>query len=246
MLLAAFGARRPTADLDALARGFANDQATVVAHVIAVAQHDIPDDGVEFRAATTTSRIIPSEDLYSGVRIAMDCAMASAIVKLRLDINFGDPVTPAPQTIALPALRPGDPPISILGYPSETVRAEKISTAIALGQANTRVRDYADICTLTGRHNINRADARAALLATAAYRDVQVIALSAAIADIAELRSQTFNAYRDALGPGGIDLPPTIETVVDAVTAFADGLARPEPPNSNWDSNRQQWAAPGD
>jgi hypothetical protein len=30
MLLAAFDARRPTADMDALARDFANDEATVV------------------------------------------------------------------------------------------------------------------------------------------------------------------------------------------------------------------------
>jgi hypothetical protein len=49
----------------------------------------VPDDGVEFRAQSVTSRVIRGEDLYSGVRVAMDCALASAIVKLRLDVNFG-------------------------------------------------------------------------------------------------------------------------------------------------------------
>ena len=112
MLLAAFDARRPTADMDALARDFANDEATVVSRVVAVAAYGVPDDGVEFRPQTVTSRVIRSEDLYSGVRVAMDCALASAVVKLRLDVNFGDPVTPAPQTMELPALRPGGPPIS--------------------------------------------------------------------------------------------------------------------------------------
>ncbi|MHB8275608.1 MAG: nucleotidyl transferase AbiEii/AbiGii toxin family protein, partial [Dermatophilaceae bacterium] len=102
MLLAAFDARRPTADMDALARDFANDEATVVSRVLAVAAQAVPDDGVEFRAQTATSRVIRNQDLYSGVRVAMDCALASAIVKLRLDVNFGDPVTPAPQTIELP------------------------------------------------------------------------------------------------------------------------------------------------
>jgi hypothetical protein len=43
--------------------------------------------------------VIRDEDLYSGVRIAMDCAIATAIVKLRLDVNFGDPVTPEPELI---------------------------------------------------------------------------------------------------------------------------------------------------
>jgi hypothetical protein len=93
MLLAAFDARRPTADMDALARDFANDESTVVSRGVAVAEYAVPDDGVEFRPQTVTSRVIRSEDLYSGVRVAMDCALASAIVKLRLDVNFGDPVT---------------------------------------------------------------------------------------------------------------------------------------------------------
>jgi hypothetical protein len=146
-LLAAFNARRPTADADALARDFANDEATVVGRVVAIADQPVPDDGVEFRTRTATSRVIRDEDLYSGVRIAMDCAIATAIIKLRLDTNFGDPVTPAPQLVDLPALRPGEPPIRILGYPLETVLAEKIATAIVLGPANTRVRDYADVYT---------------------------------------------------------------------------------------------------
>jgi len=130
----------------------------------------VPDDGVEFRPQSATSRVIRGEDFYSGVRVAMDCALASAIVKLRLDVNFGDPVTPAPQTIELPALRLGGSPISVLGYPIETVLAEKVSTAITLGPANTRVRDYADVNTLTGSWNIDHAVAREALLATSRLR----------------------------------------------------------------------------
>lgn len=38
ILLAVFDARRPTADVDALARNFANDEATVVARIVAIAQ----------------------------------------------------------------------------------------------------------------------------------------------------------------------------------------------------------------
>jgi hypothetical protein len=127
MLLAAFDARRPTADADALARNFPNDQANVVARVVEIANQPLPEhDGVEFRTDTVRSRVIRDAELYAGFRIAMDCAIATAIVKLRLDINFGDPVTPAPELIDLPALRAGEPPIRVLGYPLETVLAEKI------------------------------------------------------------------------------------------------------------------------
>lgn len=57
MLLAAYDARRPTADLDARARSIADDRAAVVSLVSEVA--DLPlDDGVDFRTATASSRVI--------------------------------------------------------------------------------------------------------------------------------------------------------------------------------------------
>jgi hypothetical protein len=57
MLPAAYGARRPTADLDALARWIADDQDTIVSLLSELAEVPL-DDGVEFRTDTTTSRIV--------------------------------------------------------------------------------------------------------------------------------------------------------------------------------------------
>jgi hypothetical protein len=242
MMLAAFDARRPTADADALARNFPNDEATVVARVVEIANQPMPeDDGVEFRTSTVTSRVIRDQDLYSGVRIAMECAIATAIVKLRLDINFGDPVTPEPALIDLPALRPGEPPIRVLGYPLETVLAEKVATAISLGPANTRVRDYADVYTLTGTHSVTHATAHAALLATAAHRQIAVVPLSTVIGNLIEMRAGSYAAYRSGLGPDGQQLPADFETVVRAVAAFADRLVEDGEPPSRWNHRGRNW-----
>ena len=93
----------------------------------------------------------------------MDTAISTATVKFRIDVNFGDPITAAPRWVTLPPLRAGMEPVRVLGYPVETVLAEKIATAIELGSANTRVRDYADIYTLTGILAINHRTARQAL-----------------------------------------------------------------------------------
>jgi hypothetical protein len=73
--------------------------------------------------------------------------IATAQVKLQLDINFGDPVTPTPRPVKIPSLRDGLAPVRITGYPVETVLAEKIATAMDLGEANALVRDWADICS---------------------------------------------------------------------------------------------------
>ena len=240
MLLAAYGARRPTADLDALARSIANDQDVIVGLVSDIARLSL-DDGVEYKTETATSRIIRDQATYSGVRITMDCGIATAAVKFRLDVNFGDPITPPPRTIKLPALRAGMEPVRVLGYPVETVLAEKIATAIALGPANTRVRDYADIYTLTGSQPLAFRTAREALRATAAHRGTPVHRLSDAIGNIASLRGRTFETYRASLGDAATHLPADFAAVVNAVTAFADPLAS-DARHKTWQPTDRRWS----
>ena len=129
MLLAAFGQRRPTVDVDTLARNLANDADTVASRVAEIAA--LPgDDGVDFLTASATATTIRDDALYAGVRVTMDARIATANVNLRLDVSFGDPVTPAPRQVVLPALRPGMAAVTALGYPIETVLAEKIVTAV--------------------------------------------------------------------------------------------------------------------
>lgn len=222
MLLAAFGHRRATSDADALARNLASDEASVMARVVEVAS--LPgDDGVEFLADTVRASVIRDDSLYSGVRVIMDARLATAQMKLQLDVNFGDPVIPAPREIDLPPLRPGFPPVRLLGYPLATMLAEKLVTAIDLGPANTRVRDFVDIYTLTrGDVVIPRDELRAAARATADFRGVALRALSESLGDLAVARASTYAAYRSGLGPDGAHLPEALEEVIDAVIAFSE------------------------
>jgi hypothetical protein len=69
MLLAAHDARRPTADLDALACSLANDEATVLSWVTEIARRSLDhDDGVVYRTETAATRVIREQALYSGIR----------------------------------------------------------------------------------------------------------------------------------------------------------------------------------
>ncbi|WP_434450545.1 nucleotidyl transferase AbiEii/AbiGii toxin family protein [Lentzea sp. E54] len=226
VLLAVFDARRPTADADLLARNLSNDQDIVTARVVDVAGVQLdPDDGVEFLVGTVAAQSIRDEDLYTGVRITMDSRISTASVKLKLDVNFGDPVTPAPQVLDLPSQRPGIEAVPVLGYPIETVLAEKASTAIALQEANTRVRDYADLYTLTGKQAVSYESARSALEATTRHRGVDIRPLSAVVGDLAALRQQAYSAFKKRLGPDADHLPDGFGDVVAAVIEFVDPLA---------------------
>jgi hypothetical protein len=190
MLLAAFDARRATVDADLLAAGFPNDEDATLSRVREVAgTTPADDDGVLFLPQTARARVIREENLYSGVRVTMQASIATATVKIQLDINFGDPVTPGPQLIDYPTLRHEHAPVRILGYPMATVIAEKLCTAIDLGDTSTRVRDYADIWILTRRHDLDATDLRSALAATASHRGPasqwQICSLSRPEADAA-------------------------------------------------------------
>jgi hypothetical protein len=188
--------------------------------------------------------VIREQALYAGIRVAMDCGIATATVKFRLDVSFGDPLTPAPSLVSLPPLRPGMEPVRVLGCPIGTVLAEKLATAIALGPANTRVRDYVDIYTLTRSRVIEHQAARAALLATAAFRDMAVMPLSASIDNLVDLRRQAYAAYRANLGVAGEHLPADFASVVMEVTAYADPLASAASGGTIWNPQRRLWIIP--
>lgn len=243
MLLAVMEARRPTTDADLLATHLANDETSVLARINEIASLTLDvDDGVKFLTETAVARTIREGDLYAGTRVVMGSRVASAEVKLQLDINFGDPVTPAPTCIDYPTLRPDTPPVPILGYPLATVLAEKLSTAVDLGSSNSRVRDYADIWTLTHRHGLDAADIRAALEATARHRGVRLRPLSEVITGLAAARASTYTAFRRRLGPDAGALPEDLTAVLADVVAFADPiLSDPPPIGHRWDPVDRVW-----
>ncbi len=241
VLMAALHARRVTVDADLLARNMPSDEGTVVSRVAEIAQLPDPDDGVTFLAETAVSRPIRSAEDYPGIRINMGCSIAAAKVRLTLDVNVGDPVTPAPRRISLPALRPGAEPIDLVGYPLETVLAEKLATAVAVGALNTRVRDYADILTLLRRHRLDRSSMYEALVRTSTHRGHVVAALSGSIDGLVRAQAGAYTAYRNRPGANAGALPAAFGDVVRAVVGFADPLAADEPQDGHWDPDRMCW-----
>lgn len=246
LLLSVFDARRTTADADLLARNLANDQETVISRVREITAVPLDeDDGVTYLPDTIVTQTIRDDADYSGVRITMDSRLATATVKLKLDINVGDPVTPAPQWIDMRSQRPDLAAVRILGYPIETVLAEKSSTAIALGEANTRVRDYVDLFVLTGKHSVSYDLMYAALNATMTHRGVSVRPLSEVVGDLGTLRQSAYNAFRGRLGTDGLELPATLTEIVSVACAFVDPLVDESCSSVTWWPEVREWKPSG-
>ncbi|MCE7080175.1 nucleotidyl transferase AbiEii/AbiGii toxin family protein [Streptomyces sp. ST2-7A] len=240
LLLAQFGARRTTRDIDILGRSFPGEEAEIVRRIAAIAATET-DDGVTFDPATLKTVPIREDDEYHGLRLSMAASIARARLKLQLDVSFGDPITPGPRTIDYPQqLTPES--FQILGYPLATVIAEKLTTAISLGDLNTRDRDYADLYRLLTLNDLDGQELTTALAATAAHRDIPLEPLSNAITDLAERRQTSYTAWRRRQGPAANDYPEHFTDVVRQVIAFADPLVTGDTPTRTWNAATRAWS----
>jgi predicted nucleotidyltransferase component of viral defense system len=239
LLLAQFGARRMTRDIDILGRAFPNDADEITRRISTIAATPV-DDGVTFDPESLTTVPIRQDDEYQGLRLAMAATLSRAHLKLQLDISFGDPVTPGPTKIEY-RQHLSSQPFTLYGYPIATVIAEKLSTAVALGDLNTRDRDYADLYQLITRHRLDGDQLSDAVAATAKHRGIRLRLLSTAITDLPTRRQSSYTAWLRRQGSATRDHPQQFADLVAAVTDFADPLLADIVRQSTWDPNTTTW-----
>jgi len=134
---------RPTRDLDLL--GFGDSGAETIADTFRlICAEPVVDDGVVFDSVGLEAAPIREEAEYGGVRVRTTATIAGARIPIQVDIGFGDAVTPAPVEIDYPVLLDAPAP-RLRAYPVETVVAEKFEALVALGIANSRLKDFYDL-----------------------------------------------------------------------------------------------------
>lgn len=239
LLLARFGARRMTRDIDLLGRHFPGEESEIIRRISAIASAHV-DDGVIFDGGTIKSIPIRESDEYHGLRLTMAASIARARLKLQLDVSFGDPVTPEPELIAYNQ-QLADETFLLLGYPIATVIAEKLTTAVSLGGLNTRDRDYADLCRLLTMHELESDTLRTALTATATHRGIKLQQLGPLLTGFADLRQSSYAAWRRRQGPAAGGYPARFSTVVELVTTFADPLLTDSVTGRTWSPEALAW-----
>lgn len=137
---------RGTRDLDLL--GFGDSEPDRLLNMFRdVCAQPVGHDGIHFDAAGLRVERIREELEYGGVRLRTTAALAGATIPVSIDIGFGDALEPPPETITYPVLL-DQPAPTLRGYARETVIAEKFQAMIALGQANSRMKDFYDIWVL--------------------------------------------------------------------------------------------------
>ena len=145
ILLAAYGVRRTTKDVDANAinADVTPEHLTVVVTQLA----EVPsDDGVTFDINSISIQEIREHADYPGYRVRVKASIGPWRCTSTWDVSTGDPIIPEPCIVSIDRVL-GEP-LQLLGYAAETTIAEKAITILERGITSTRWRDYVDIVRL--------------------------------------------------------------------------------------------------
>jgi hypothetical protein len=218
ILLAAYGARRPTKDVDAEAI-----RSSVTADSIAQILSDIAaveaDDSVEFDLGSLDVQEIREGAEYPGLRVRVNISIATFSGKVAWDISTGDPIVPTPKMVKVPRVLGDD--IEMLGYAPETVLAEKGVTILERGTTSTRWRDYVDIIRLAEIYDINDDVLLASAQAVADYREVDLKPVGSMLAGYGSISQPKWAAWRRKEGFEDI-CDESLDVQVTAVAAVLD------------------------
>ena len=134
---------RPTKDLDFLGSGIP-DISRMRELFMEICSVEAVDDGLKFDQDSLLVEDIKEDQQYEGVRVKVVAFLGNAKIHLQADIGFGDSTVPSPIEIDYPVLLDFPQP-KVRAYAKETVVAEKLQAMVALGIANSRMKDFYDL-----------------------------------------------------------------------------------------------------
>jgi len=135
---------RPTRDIDLLGRGNPSPAELAAAFRELCLLEVAVDDGLEFDEASVAAAPIREDAVYDGVRVVLRARLGTARIRIQVDVGFGDAVHPVPEIVAYPTLLDHPAP-EVAAYHPATVVAEKLEAMVALGMANSRMKDFFDL-----------------------------------------------------------------------------------------------------
>ena len=162
---------RPTRDLDLL--GFGDPSSDTMITIWSEISGMVLDDGIQFAGDALRADPIREELEYGGLRLRTTATMAGARIPVTIDVGFGDSVEPGVEEIDLPVLLDLPAP-RLRAYARETVIAEKFQAMVALGRANSRMKDFYDVWLLSQNYEFDNHRLAQAIGATFARRQTDI------------------------------------------------------------------------
>ena len=155
---------RPTKDIDFLAEQVKNDPDDIK-HIFRDIAKITYDDGIKFNSSFITTERIKEDANYEGIRLKIEATLGQARKRLQIDIGFGDIIIPKAKLMEFPTLLEEKPP-RVKVYSIESIISEKFEAMVKLAMANSRMKDFYDVYTLSLSHNFQGRRLRKAIEST--------------------------------------------------------------------------------
>lgn len=228
---------RATRDIDLLAR--ADNSVEAMTQMIRdICDQPVATDGVDFVRDSIQGTVTKNEAEYSGVRVNFTAMIQNARLPMQIDIGFGDVIYPNTIRIEYPTLLDFEPP-HLVGYPKETVIAEKFEAMVKLGQLNSRMKDFFDIHVLASRFEFDGNSLGVAIRETFANRgtklDAEPFVFSTAFQHDSTKQAQWSAFQRKSKLVGeSISFPEVVEAIKTFLKPVAQTIAARKPFNFHW------------
>lgn len=217
---------RPTNDLDfnGMTQGMSIQHLEDI--IVKTCESHDGSDGLTFDLSTM--KVMKDRDgIIPGGKLAFDAMIGMSRIGLRIDVGYGNVITPDSRPITINTALPDlVPPIQFAAYPLETVISEKIHAMCRHGAANTRIKDYFDIYIMSRTFEFSGDALSAAIRNTFAQHEdeipVEFLALSDRFAQDRVHQKQWQAFLKETMSEFTDDFP----AVIDSLRSFIEPAAR--------------------
>ena len=180
---------------------------------------------------------------YHGVNVSIMAYLDRTKVPVSIDIGFGDVVYPDKVKMDFPVMLDMEAP-EIYAYSIASVISEKFEAIVSLGDANSRYKDFYDICELAGHFDFDGNTLKEALAETFAHRGTKMDHIAAFEPDFAD------DVYRKSRWKGflktkHVQTDMTLEDAISRIRCLLDPLIEAIGSDRNfdytWHSAEQEW-----
>lgn len=161
-----------------------------------------------------------------------------------MDIGFGDVIVPSATEVEYPTLLQMEKPV-LKAYSMESVIAEKFEAMIYLAEANSRMKDFYDICILAEKYNFEGEVLKGAIQSTFIHRQTFLQSNPTVFTDEfreSKEKKQQWDAFRKRISSyNQLEFYEVIDRLKEFLKPIYDSVIEKKKFTDNWDASDIVW-----
>ena len=233
---------RATTDIDLLGTKISNEAENMKTVFEEIFSQEC-DDPIVFRLDTLKVSNITEFKEYHGLNIYILALLDRTRIPVSIDIGFGDIIYPDRVEMDYPTLLDDDP-AKMYAYSIESTIAEKFEAIVSLGEANGRMKDFYDICSISGKTDMDGVVLQTAIIETFHHRNTGFDDIAAFDEGFCEdplriSRWRGFLKQKNVLAP--IDFMDAIENIKKFLNPVVLAIREDDTFSGTWDHVIKAW-----